>query len=32
MAWSDLMKIDVVPVIVTADLMKVAGKGKSSKK
>jgi len=32
MAWSDLMKIDVVPVIVTADLMKVAGKGKGSKK
>ena len=32
MAWSDLMKIDSVPVIVTADLMKVASKGKGSKK
>lgn len=32
MAWSDLMKIEAVPVIVTADLMKVAGRGKGSKK
>ena len=32
MEWSDLMKIEAIPVIVTADLMKVAGKGKGSKK
>ena len=32
MAWSDLMKIEAVPVIVTADLMKAAKKGKGSKK
>jgi hypothetical protein len=32
MAWSDLMKIEAVPVIETADLMKVAKKGKGSKK
>ena len=31
MVWSDLMKTEVVPVIVTADLMKVE-KGKGSKK
>jgi hypothetical protein len=32
MAWSDLMKIEAVPVIVKADLMKEAKKGKGSKK
>jgi hypothetical protein len=32
MVWSDLMKMEIVPVIVTADLMKVAEKGKGSKK
>ena len=32
MVWSDLIKSEIVPVIVTADLMKVAGKGKGSKK
>jgi hypothetical protein len=32
MAWSDLMKVEAVPVIVTSDLMKVAGKSKGSKK
>jgi hypothetical protein len=31
-AWSDLMKMEIVPVIATADLMKVAAKGKRSKK
>lgn len=32
MVWSDLMKMEPVPVIVTADLMKEVGKGKGSKK
>lgn len=32
MAWSDLMKIEAIPVIETVDVMKVAGKGKGSKK
>jgi len=32
MEWSDLMKIEAVPVIETVDLMKVAKKGKGSKK
>ena len=32
MAWSDLMRMDIVPVIETADLWKAAGKGKRSKK
>jgi hypothetical protein len=32
MVWSDLMKMEPVPVIETADLLKVAKKGKGSKK
>ena len=32
MVWSDLMKMEPVPVIETAELMNVAAKGKGSKK
>ena len=32
MVWSDLMKMEPVPVIETADLLKMAGKGKEQKK